>query len=132
MSEDIRKMIDKVKKFKQFVNENKGNEIQIADGFENRPYSKSFEEQFNNGEIWFQSSGKYNQIFCLKINKGFIGEVDAMWTLFYKGTYFKPVIDKKNNLMIENDGFKNVKELFDWLNPILNEYKETFEWNVFA
>ena len=32
MSEDIRKMIDKVKNFKQFVNEQKLNEMDIYDG----------------------------------------------------------------------------------------------------
>lgn len=107
------------------------NEIQITEGFENRK-SESFEKQFENGEIWFNSTGKYQQIYCLKINKGFIGEVNAMWTLFCKGTYLKPVMDKKNNLIIENDGFKNVKELFEWINPILKNRKKTFEWNYFS
>lgn len=130
MSEDIRKMNDKVKNFKQFVNENKGDEIQIVDGFEKKPYTKSFEEQYNNGEIWFQTSGRYNQMFLLEKNNGFIGEVNGMWNLYYKG--MKPVVDEKNRLAIGSDGFKNVKELFEWLNPILTEYKKTFVWNFFA
>lgn len=120
-----KEMIDEIN------NENNKKVIQIVEGFEKKPYSKSFQKQFDEGEIWFQSTGSYRQLYCLKRNNGFIGEVKGMWTLLYKGIYFSAVRDDKN-LMIQCDRFENVEELFEWLNPILKEYTKTFKWNLYA
>lgn len=76
--------------------------------------------EFTRGVISFRSRSS-NQLYQLVRNNGIAGEVTGMWTLFYKGQYRSPVISKKYNMPIENDGYKTAVDLLNDIAKLVEE-----------